>query len=101
MIFFSWGLRSAPLGIESVVCEECHADKQQLSFIYRYFGIFWLGFSWNKTLAGQCITCGTSYVFPDAPADAMNELVSWNYRYGWIIWAALIGLAMLSAGAGV
>jgi len=89
-----WGHTVVPLGLHDKACDAC-GGKIRMVFAYKYAGLFWLGAAWRKQIVGECNECAdlNAYVVP----EAINEAVSWNYRYGWVLWAALMVWSMAGA----
>lgn len=91
---FVWGRKVLPLGPAEAGCDQC-GTALQMALSYRYFGLFWLGVAFDKELFGHCVLDGSAWRF-DRPAEATDRLVSWNYRYGWAVWAAIFAMSAFS-----
>lgn len=97
-MLLTWGTKVLGGDLIARDCPSCGAEKARVHFTYKYFGLFWMGFAHSKAWVVQCTECDAAYELDRSAMPDTSQLISWNYQWGWAVWAALIVFSMVSGG---
>lgn len=85
----TWGTKVVGGDAIALSCPNCNTQKSRLFFLYKYFGLFWMGIAHSRKWIVQCNECNAEYEPDHAYVQATPRPVSWNYRWGWAVWIAI------------
>lgn len=106
MIFLTWGRQIVAAGVRRFRCPLCGSKRPltELLIAYRYWGLFWLCFSWERTWFATCGDCGETRQLPREKIEAILGVpIPPRHRYGlaalgvgfaalWLVVAILVAL---------